>query len=91
MRKPLGKWRIGSDPNPLNTATKGSPYPLPATEDIHLHLTEAKVFNICDTQNGLWHTELDEPSSPLASFATPTSWHLWVQIPMGVCLAPEVF
>jgi hypothetical protein len=55
FRKPNGKIRICLDPRPLNRALKRTYYPMPTIEDILPQLSQAKVFTVCDLQNGFWH------------------------------------
>ena len=68
-KKSSGALRI--DPRPLNRALKCAHYPLPTVEDVLLQLQDAKVFSVCDLQNGYLHVKLDHKSSKLTTFATP--------------------
>lgn len=61
------------------------------TEDIPPDLCRAKAFMVCDVKNGLWQTELHEPSSHLTTFAAPFGRHQGVQMSLGIRPAPEVF
>ena len=54
-------------------------------------LARAKVFSVCDVKNGYWHVQLDEESSLLTTFATPTGRYRWRRLPFGVATAPELF
>lgn len=47
--------------------------------------------SLFDVKHMFYYIELDEPPSHLIIFATPFGRYHWVQIPMGISLAPEVF
>ena len=65
------KQRICIDPNDLNSALKGSNYPLQTIEEILPNLSRAKVFSVLDARNGFWYVEMDKGSSMLTTFDTP--------------------
>ena len=48
-------------------------------------------FSFLDAKNGFWHVKLDEESSYLTTFYTPSGRYRWCRIPFGVSSAPEVF
>ena len=91
VRKPNGTPRICLDPKPLNRALKRSHYPMPTIEDLIPQLSEAKVYTVCDLQNGFWHIALDHESSLLTTFGTPFGWFRWKRVPFGISPAPELF
>ena len=90
-KKSNGKMRLCIDPQPLNKALKRSHYPLHVLDDILPNLSNAKVFSVCDVQNGFWHLQLDEDSSRLTTFNTPFGRYRWTRLPFGVAPAPELF
>ena len=83
--------RLCIDPQPLNKALKRSHYPLHVLDDILPNLSNAKVFSVCDVQNGFWHFKLDEDSSRLTTFNTPFGRYRWTRLPFGVAPALELF
>ena len=90
-RKANGDIRVCIDPKPLNKALKRAQYPMPTLEDLLPRLKKARVFNVCDVSSGYWHVELDEASSRLTTFATPTGRFRWTRLPFGLSVAPEIF
>ena len=91
VRKPNGTLRICLDPKPLNRALKRSHYPMPTIEDLIPQLSKAKVYTVCDLQNGFWHIALDHESSLLTTFGTPFGRFRWKRMPFGISPAPELF
>lgn len=89
--KSNGKIRVCIDPKPLNKALKRSHHPTPVLDDFLHKLSRAKVFSVCDVQNGYWHVELNEESSLLTTFATPQGRYRWKRLPFGLSTAPEIF
>ena len=65
--KANGSMRLCIDPQPLNKALKRCHYPLHVLDDILPDLGDARVFSICDVQNGFWHLKLDNTSSRLTT------------------------
>ncbi|XP_035700303.1 uncharacterized protein K02A2.6-like [Branchiostoma floridae] len=91
VRKPSGKLRICIDPRDLNEALKRSHYPAPTIEDIIPELSKAKVFSVLDAKNGYWQVALDEESSVLTTFNTPSGRYKWKRLPFGIKSSPEEF
>ncbi|KAI8480674.1 hypothetical protein Bbelb_415670 [Branchiostoma belcheri] len=89
--KPTGKLRICIDPRDLNTALKRSHYPAPTIEDILPELKKAKVFSVLDAKSGYWQVVLDEESSLLTTFNTPSGRYKWKRLPFGIKSSPEEF
>ena len=77
------------DPKDLNTAIKGSHYPLPTVDDVTSRLTKAKVFSVM--KSGFWQVKLSESSSFYTTFNTPFGRFRWLQMPFGLSSAPEVW
>jgi hypothetical protein len=91
VKKPNGKLRICIDPKPLNMALKRCHYPMATIDDLLSSLTEAKVFSVCDAENGFWHVVLDDASSRLTTFGTPVGRYRFRRMPFGISPAPEIF
>ncbi|XP_019614733.1 PREDICTED: uncharacterized protein K02A2.6-like [Branchiostoma belcheri] len=89
--KPTGKLRICIDPRDLNAALKRSHYPAPTIEDILPELKKAKVFSVLDAKSGYWQVVLDEESSLLTTFNTPSGRYKWKRLPFGIKSSPEEF
>ena len=90
-RKKNDKLRVCLDPRPLNKALKRAHYLMPAVDDVLPALANARVFSVCDLQNGFWHISLDEESNYLTTFATPFRRYRWLRMPFGISPAPEIF
>ena len=71
VRKPNGNLRICLDPKDLNKVLKRNLYRLLTIEDIIPDLSRAKVLSIFEVKNRLWHIELNNASSKLATFNMP--------------------
>lgn len=69
--KPNGDRRLCLDPQMLNKALIKQKYPIPTLEEISYKVRDKSVFTVLDLKDGFWHTNLDEESSLLCSFATP--------------------
>ena len=89
--KTNGKIHLCIDPKPLNKALKRSHHPSLKLDELWPKLARAKVFSVCDVKNGYWHVQLDEESSLLTTFATPTGRYRWRRLPFGVAIALELF
>jgi hypothetical protein len=75
-RKKSGKLRVCIDPKPLNKALKREHYHLQVLDDVLSCLNKAKVFTKLDLASAFWHIQLDEESSFLTTFNTPSDYHL---------------
>ena len=71
--KPIDWVSVLTPAKPLNKALKRCHYPMATIDDLLPSLTEAKVFSVCDVENGFWHVVLDDASSRLTTFGTPCS------------------
>ena len=71
-RKKNGDLRICIDPHALNKALKRERYQLPTLDNILPELSKARFFSTIDLKSGYWHVSLDEASSLLTTFSTPT-------------------
>ena len=86
-----GKFRACIDPKHLNKALKRSHYPLPVIEDILPELTDVKVFSQADPKDGFLQIQLDEESSKLTTFQTPSGRYRYLRMSFGISPAPECF
>ena len=89
--KKTGELRVCIDPRPLNKALKREHYQLPVLDDILPELTTAKVFSSIDLKSGNWHVILDEESSMLITFSTPSGRYRWLRLPFGISVSSEIF
>jgi hypothetical protein len=71
-RKPNGLLRVCMDPRYLNTFLKRATYPLPDVDQVFTKFRGAKFFSKMDLTMGFWQVLLDEKSSYLCTFSTPT-------------------
>ena len=84
VKKPNGRLRICMDPKQLNRALKRAHYLTVTVDEILPQLSKAKVFSVCDVKSGFWHVVLDEESSYLTTFGTPTGRYRWLRMPFGI-------
>ena len=64
---------------------------MPILDEILSELSQAKVFSTVDLRSGLGHCVLDDESSLLTTFNTPYRRYLWLRIPFGLSVSPEIF
>ena len=81
------KLRICLDPRDLNRAVQRAHYPSQHIEDIATRLHVSKVFTKIDARNGFWHVALDDESSYLTTFYTPSGSYHWRRLPLGTSSA----
>ena len=89
----LGKFklRICLDPTNLNKAIVHQLYHFKIPEDIASLLAEACIITVCDCRKGVWHQQLDEPSSFLTTFHTELSSFHYTVMPFGATVGGDVF
>ena len=85
------KLRICLDPKDLNQALLRARYPMPTLEDILPCLSKARVFSKLDAKDGFWQVVLDQESSYLTTFWTPSGRYRWLRMPFGINTASEEF
>ena len=78
VKKPNGNLRICIDPRNLNRAIKRPHYAFPTTEESLSKLGGAKRFTKLDASNTYWQIPIDESSSKLLTFNSPTDIHSFV-------------
>ena len=85
------KLRVTLDPFHLNKATRRSHYRLPVLSDILPRLTKAKFFSVADASDGFFQCELDDASTDLTTFWTPTGRYKYLRMPQGLSISPEIY
>ena len=91
VRKPSGALRICLDPLELNKAIRGEHYYIPTPGAIVAKLHGAQYFSTLDATSGFLQIPLDDASSYLTTFATPSWRYRFLRLPFGIKSAPEVF
>ena len=71
-RKANGKLRVCLDPKDLNKAIKRCHHKTPTLDEITYKLAGAKFFTKMDGKNSYWSMRLDDESSLLTTFNTPS-------------------
>ena len=72
IEKPNGNLRNCIDPRNLNQAITQPYYAIPMTEEILPKMRRAKSFTKLDASNAYWQILIDESSSKLLTFNSPT-------------------
>ena len=85
------KLRLCIDPRDLNRAIKRPKYQMPTLEEILPTLSKAKIFTVLDAKDGFHQVKLDDTSSYLTTFWTPTGRYRYLRMPFGISSAPEEF
>ena len=91
VRKPSGDLRICLDPLELNKAIRREHYAIPTPSEIVARLHGSKFFSVLDATSGFLQIPLDEESSYLTTFATPSGRYRFLRLPFGIRSAPKVF
>ena len=91
VKKPNGKLRVCLDPRPLNKAIKREHLHLPTAEKIFSQISGAFYFSKLDASSGYWQVKVDEQSSNLLMFGTPSGRYRFKRLPYGIHSASEVF
>lgn len=84
------KLRICLDPRNLNKVINTSHYPLPSFETIKTQLTGSKYYSTLDANSRFWMIILDELSTSLCTFNTPSGRYKFLRLPYGLNCTPEV-
>ncbi|CAB4017439.1 transposon Tf2-1 poly [Paramuricea clavata] len=79
--KPNGRLRLCLDPKDLNEAIMRDHYPTPTLEEITPKFAGARVFSKIDARNGYWNVKLDDESSYLTTFNTPSGRYRFLRMP----------
>ena len=91
VRKPSGALRICLDPLELNKAIRREHYSIPMPGEIVAKLLGAQYFSTLDATSGFLQIPLDDASSYVTTFATPSGRYRFLRLPFGIKSAPEVF
>ena len=91
VRKPSGALRICLDPLELNKAIRREHYSIPTPGEIVAKLHGAQYFSTLDATSGFLQIPLDDASSYVTTFATPSGRYRFLRLPFGIKSAPEVF
>jgi len=89
VEKPNGTLRVCLDPRNLNKAIKRHHHKLPTTEEILSQMAGAKFFSKLNASNAFWQKQLDEESSKLLTFNTPSGRYR-LRMPYGIHYASEI-
>ena len=89
--KPNGKLRVCLDTKSLNKAIKREHLHLPTAEEIFSQISGASYFSKLDASSGYWQIKVDEQSSNLLPFGTPSGRYRFKSLPYGIHSASEFF
>ena len=91
VEKPNGKLRLCLDPRPLNKAIKREHLHLPTAEEIFSQMSGASYFSKLDASSGYLQITVDEQSSNLLTFGTPSGIYRFKRLPYRIHSASEIF
>ena len=91
VEKPNGKLWVCLDPRSLNKVIKHEHFHLPTAEEIFSQMSGASYFSKLDASSGYWQIKVDEQSSNLLTFGTPSGRYRFKRSPYGIHSADEVF
>ncbi len=92
-RKSNSKMRVCLDLRSLNANLKHTYHRSPTVEEITYKMTSATVFSKLDAKDGYWSIVLDESSSLLTAFSSPSSnqRYKFNRMPFGINVSPDLF
>ena len=90
IEKPNGNLRICIDPRNLNQAITQPYYAIPTTEEILPKMRGAKSFTKLDASKAYWQILIDESSSKLLTFNSPTGRYWLLCMPYEIHSASNV-
>ena len=92
-RKSNGKLRVCLDPRDLSANLKRTYHRAPTVEDITYKLANATIFSKLDAKDGYWSIQLDDESSLLTAFNSPSSnqRYKFNRLPFGVNVSQDLF
>ena len=91
VTKQSGALRICLDPLELNKAIRREHYSIPMRGEIVAKLHGSKYSSTLDSTSGFLQIPLDDPTSYVTNFATPSGRYRFLRLPFGIKSAPEVF
>ena len=90
-RKSNGKLRVCLDPRDLNANIKRTYHRAPTVEEITHKLADAHIFSKLDAKNGYWSLVLDDESSLLTTFNSPSKRYKFNRLPFGINVSQDLF
>ena len=86
-----GKVSICIDPSDLNKVIQREHHPMRTVEEVFSMIPGAKVFSVLEAKSGFLQIEMDEQSSFLTTFNTPTGRFRWLRHSFGIKCAPKIY
>ena len=86
-----GTVRFVTDFRKLNSMIKRNPYPIPHIRDMLLKVSNFQYATSLDLVMGFYNITLSEDSKEICTITTPWGKYSYNRLPMGVCIAPDVF
>ena len=83
--------RLCVDYRQLNKYLKREIFEIPTFDDVASKFSGAVYFSKLDAKSGFYQIPLDEASRDLTTFMTPMGRYRFTRLPMGICVAPEIF
>ena len=90
-RKSNGKLRVCLDPRDLNANIKRTYHRAPTVEEITHKLADAHIFSKLDAKNCYWSLVLDDESSLLTTFNSPSQRYKFNRLPFGINVSQDLF
>ena len=90
VENPSGKLSVCLEPRPLNKTIKREHLHLPTAEEIS-QMSGASYFSKLDASSGYWQIKVDEQSSNLLTFGTPSGRYCFKRLLYGIHSASDVF
>ena len=90
-QKSNGRWPVCLDPKDLNQAVKRSHHHTPTLEEITHKFKGSTIFSKLDARHGYWSVVLDEESSYLTTFNSPSGRFRFTRLPFGLCVSQDIF
>ena len=89
--KPNGKLRVCLDPRSLNKVIKREHLHFPTAEEIFSQMSGTSYFSKLEANSGYWQIKVDEQSSNLLTFDTPSGRYHLKLLTYRIHSASEVF
>ena len=89
--KTTGDLQIVTDFWKMNKAIEREPFPIPRVLDIMHKLGKFKSVTALDLSQGFYTIPLDEESQKICTTVTPWGKYAYLQMPMGIACAPDMF
>ena len=85
------KVRICIDPKDQNKVIKREHHPMKTIDEVISSIPSANLFSKLDAKSGFLQINLDQKSSYLTTFNTPTGRYRWLRLPFGIRSTPEIY